>query len=270
MGRPGLVTHVKGGFNVSNIVSMDGKRGEFKVGGRWAPLKNVTLTAKAVERALHRSPNLPGLVVLYGPSGWGKSMAASYCANRFEGVYVECRKHFTCKTMLLAILREMGIRPARTISEMMDQVAEQLDLSQRPLILDEGDRLVERNLIEHVRDLHEMTRTTILIVGEEQFPRKLRAISERTDNRVLVWTPAQPCSREDVRSLADFYCSGVDIDIDLLDRVREASRGTARRICVNLDAIRAHCQEAGLKKIGLDAWGKRELYSGDAPVRRPV
>jgi hypothetical protein len=271
MGRPGSgLTHVKGGFNVSNIISMDGKRGRFKSGGRWAPLKNVTMTAKAVERAMNRSPNLPGIVALCGPSGWGKSMCASYCANQFEGVYVECRSFFTKKTFALAILKEMGIRPARTLAEMMDQAAEQLDLSQRPLIIDEMDHMVDRNAIEIVRDLHEMSRTTMLLIGEEQFPRKLLQSSERLYNRVLVWQLAQPCSREDSRSLAEFYVPGVDIDIDLLDRVREVSRGVARTVCVNLDGIRNHCQEEGLKKINLSAWGKRELYSTDAPARRPT
>jgi len=255
---------------MSNIVSMDGKRGEFKKDGRWAPLKNVTLTAKAVERALNRSANLPGIVALCGPSGWGKSMAASYCANKFEGVYVECRSYFTKKAFVLAILKEMGIRPSRTLAEMMEQVAEQLDLSQRPLIIDEMDHLVDRNAIEIVRDLHEMSRTTMLLVGEERFPHKLKARSERFYNRVLVWALAQPCSREDARSLAEFYCPGIDIDVDLLDRVREIARGAVRTVCVDLDGIRNHCQEEGLKKINLAAWGKRELYSGEAPPRRPV
>ena len=252
---------------MSNVLSMEGKRGEFKGGGRWAPLKNVSLAAKAVERALTRSPNLPGIVALCGPSGWGKSMAASYCANRFEGVYVECRSQFRAKSFCEAVLKEMGIRPERTIMDMMNQVAEQLDLSQRPLIIDEGDHLVDRSLIELVRDLHEMSRTTMLLVGEENFPRKVQARSERFYNRVLVWVLAQACSREDARSLAEFYCAGVEVAGDLLDRVREASKGVVRTVCVNLDEIRAHCQEAGLKKIDLAAWGRREIYSADAPRR---
>jgi vacuolar-type H+-ATPase catalytic subunit A/Vma1 len=131
------------------------------------------------------------------------------------------------------------------------------------------DHLVDRNIIELVRDLHEMSRTTMLLVGEEHFPRKLAQRSERFYNRVLVWVLAQACSREDARSLAEFYVAGVDVEAELLERVREVSRGVVRTVCVNLDAIRAHCQEAGLKRIGLNAWGKRDLYSTEAP-RRPV
>ncbi len=252
-----------------NIISMDVKRGEFKGGGRWAALKNVTLTMKAVERAMKRSPNLPGIVVLHGPSGWGKSMAAAYCANRFEGVYVECRSYFTKKTFAQSILKEMGLRAGRTISEMMEQIAEQLDLSGRPLILDEMDHLVDRNMIEIVRDLHEMSRSTLLLIGEEQFPRKLLRRSERFHNRVLEWVQAQPASREDCRSLAEFYCT-LPIADDLLEHFRERCRGVTRYICVNLDRAREAGQTGALKKIDLAAWGKREVYSGDAPARRPA
>ncbi|MCC7484589.1 MAG: ATP-binding protein [Burkholderiales bacterium] len=251
----------------NTVVSMDARRGEFKREGRWAPLRNVMLASRAVNRAMNREPSLPGIVVLYGPSGWGKSMAASYCANKHDGFYVVCRSYFTKKSFVETILREMGIRPARTVGDMMEQAATQLDLSGRPLIIDEMDHLVDRNMIEIVRDLHEMSRSTFLLIGEEQFPRKLRARSERFHNRVLVWQPAQPASREDARDLAQFYVPGVEIGEDLLDNVRRRSGNVARVICVNLDAIREHCQKAGLRKINLEAWGDRNLFTGDAPAR---
>jgi len=254
---------------MGNVVSMEGKNTPVNPGGRWAPLQNVLLCNRALERAMNREPNLPGIVSFSGLSGWGKSMAASYCANAHSGFYVECRSYFTKKSFVEAILKEMGIRPGRTVGIMMEQCAEQLDLSQRPLLVDEADHIVDRNAIEILRDLHEMARTTILLIGEEQFPRKLLKW-ERFHNRVLVWELAQPANASDARKLAGYYCPGLEIADDLLERVREVSRAAARRICVNLDMIRDHCQKAGAKKIDLAAWGKRALYSGDAPPRRPA
>ena len=261
----------------NNVVSMEGKRSEFKGAGRWAPLKNVSLCARALERALNRASNLPGIVALYGPSGWGKSMAASYCSNKYDGIYVECRSYFTKKTFVESILKEMGIRPGRTIAEMMAQAAEQLDLSRRPLIIDEMDHLVDRNMIEIVRDLFEMSRSTMLLIGEEQFPRKLLRRSERFHNRVLVWAQAQPASREDCRALAHFYCqvergesiTPIPVADDLLDHFRARCRGVTRYICVNLDHARDVAQTEGWKSIDLATWGKREVYSGDPPPREP-
>ncbi len=132
---------------MSNVASMETKTAPVNPGGRWAALQNVLLCSRALERAINREPNLPGIVGFYAPSGWGKSMAASYCANKYDGFYIECRSYFTKKSFVEAILKEMGIRPASTISRMMEQCAEQLDLSQRPLIIDEGDHIVDRNAI---------------------------------------------------------------------------------------------------------------------------
>ena len=235
--------------------------------GRWAPLKNVFLAARALERAMKREANLPGIVCLSGPSGYGKSMAASYCMNKFDGVYIACRSYFTRKTFVEAVLREMGVKPGRTLAEMMEQAAEQLDLSGKPLIIDEADHLADKNAIEIVRDLHEMARCTILLIGEEHFARKLKRRSERFHNRVLVWQPAVPASREDVRELAAYYCPGIKISDDLQEAIRKTSGGVVRVICVNLDAVREHCSKTGTKAVDLEGWGKRSLFTGDAPAR---
>jgi len=247
--------------------------------GRWAPLKNVKLCNRAIERALNRDPNLPGIVVLYAPTGYGKSMAASYCANKHEGVYVECQPYFTARTFCEAILKDMGVKPARTVGEMMEQIAEQLNLSGKPLILDEIDFLLDKTwsrvpAIEFVRSLHEMSRAVVLLIGEELFPQKLKRRSERCHNRVLVWVPGQPASPEDARQLALYYCVDkddrpIDVADDLLEYFRKGSRAVARVICTNLADVREHCLKEGIKKIDLEAWGKRSLYTGDAPAREP-
>jgi len=243
------------------------KTAEFsKRDARLAPLTNVHLCARALERTINRSANLPGFVGFTGPSGWGKSMAASYCCTRYGAVYVECRSTLTRRSFVASILREMGVSAERTIPEMMEQVAEHLDLSQRPLIVDESDYLIDRNVIEMLRDLHEMSHSTILLIGEEQFPRKLLKW-ERFHNRVLVWQLAQPCNLDDARKLAAFYCPNLEVADDLLERVKEMARGGARRICVNLDMIRDYCQKQGLKRINLEGWGRREIYTGDVPAR---
>lgn len=232
-----------------------------------APLKNVALLNKALEHAIKRPSHLPGMVVCYGPSGYGKSFAAAYAANRHRAYYVECKSTWTRKALFMAILKEMGTKPAKTLSEMVDQIAEQLVLSGRPLIIDEMDHIVEHKAVEAVRDIYEGSMAPILLIGEEHFPNKLRAW-ERFHNRILDWQPAQPCDLDDCRHLARMYAGDVKIDDSLLQRILTASHGAARRICVNIERVRQHALGNGLDIIGADAWGKRELYTGDAPARR--
>jgi hypothetical protein len=232
-----------------------------------APLKNVALCLDTLNRAMNRAPHLPGMVAMYGPSGWGKSMAASYAANKTRAAYVECRSSFTKKALLLAIAKELGIVPAKTIYELTDQIAEQLMLSGRPLILDEMDHIVDKNAVEIVRDIYESSKATILMIGEEMFPNKLLKW-ERFHNRILEWTPAQPADASDVKLLLRLYAPGLTIADDLQHKLLEISKGAVRRLCVNIDRIRHEASVNGWKSVSLDVWGKRPLYTGDAPARR--
>lgn len=232
-----------------------------------ALLRNVAACAKVLEHLMHRAPNQPGMGALYGQSGLGKSIAAAYCANKFNGVYVECRSYFTKKGLLLSICKEMRLRPGPTIYDMVAQIGEQLSLSGRPLIIDEMDHIVDRNLVELVRDLYEVSYAPILMIGEELFPAKLKRW-ERFHNRVLDWCPAEVADAADAGKLARLYSPDVEIREDLLAEIIKQSRAVHRRICVNVEQVRQHAKSVGSKVIDLKTWGNRPFYTGEAPVRR--
>lgn len=232
-----------------------------------APLVNVSLCVKTLEQAMERPAHLPGIVSFTGPSGFGKSTAAAIAANRFEAVYVQARSTWTRKAAHLAILKEMGVVPARTLYGMAEQVAEQLALSRKPLIVDECDYLVKNGTIEIIRDIYEASNAAILLIGEETLPTRLRQW-ERFHGRILKFTLAEPASLDDARALRDLYVNGVAIADDLLAKVHKEAKGSVRRICVNLEAIREEAMDNGLSRIDLAFWGDRPLFTGDAPTRR--
>lgn len=234
-----------------------------------APLANVSLCTRALERAINRPAHLPGMVTFYGPSGWGKSFSAAYTANRFRAYYVECKSSWTRKALLIAILKSMGIVPATNIYEMTEQISEQLALSGRPLIVDEMDHIVEKKAVEILRDIYEGSNAAILMIGEEKLPSKLKAW-ERFHNRMLDWIPAQPADLEDTGLLAKLYSPDVQIDDDLLQVIQQKAKGCVRRICVNLELVRRSALDVGCNEIDLAAWrsAQRELYTGEAPKRR--
>jgi DNA transposition AAA+ family ATPase len=227
----------------------------------------VNLCTETLYRAVNRPGHLPGMISFYGPSGWGKTAAAAFAANQFNAYYVECKSSWTKKALLLAILTEMGVMPTKTVYEMTDQVAEQLVLSQRPLIIDEFDHIVNKNSIEIVRDVYEASNAPILLIGEERLEGNLRRW-ERFHNRMLDWIPAQPASLKDAQHLRQFYCPRANIDDDLLERIVEISKGAARRICVNLNIVNQYAVGKRLESISLEDWGDRRLYTGEAPKRR--
>lgn len=232
-----------------------------------APLANVGLTLAALGGAVNRPSHLPGLVVLYGPSGLGKSTAASLAATQFQAYYIQAKSSWTRKAVYQSILKDMGIVAAKTIYEMEEQVTAQLAASQRPLIIDEADHLVAKGCIEIVRDIYEGSNAGILLIGEENLPSGLERY-ERIHNRVLEWVPAQFADMDDAAALRDLYCNKVSIADDLLEHIHLASKGVVRRICVNLERVQQHALTMGKKEIAMADWGDKALYTGEAPKRR--
>ena len=234
-----------------------------------APLTNVRLCMSALTRIMERDEHLPGIAAMYGPPGYGKSMSATFAANSLRCYYIECRSSWTKKAVLISILREMGIEPAKNIYEMTEQVSEQLMLSQRPLIVDEFDHIVDKKAVEIIRDIYEGSQSPILLLGEERMPAKLERW-ERFHSRIMEFVPAQPVSMEDAKALVQLYSPGTDFKTDLLKKLVTISRGSVRRLCVNISRIRRFAESEGLDSVDASTWGSRELYTGRAPTRRIV
>ena len=215
-----------------------------------AGITNVGLFAEALGRTTSRNKLLPGIVAFYGPSGFGKSVAATFVANRLRAYYVQATSTCTKKSFLLSILKEMGIPAAKTIYEMLDQVAGELAKSGKPLIVDEFDHLVNGsgNKVELVRDIYEASQGTILIIGEELLPRKL-AKWERFSGRVLHWVAAEPATLSDARALAGIYASRVSIDDYVLEELVATVRGSTRRVCTNLESLHERALELGVSTL---------------------
>jgi Cdc6-like AAA superfamily ATPase len=161
----------------------------------------------------------------------------------------------------------MGIVPAKTIPEMLDQAAEELALSSRPLIIDEMDHLVDKKAVELIRDIYESSQAAILLIGEEQLPNKLKKY-ERFHGRVLAWVPAQPVSFDDAIKLKAIYAPNIEITDDMIRHLVDLSGGSVRRVVVNLEQIQETAETNGWNVVDLQVWGKRELYTGEAPKRR--
>lgn len=235
-----------------------------------APLTNVSATVEAVQNILDRIHGEPGLACLYGPSGYGKSYAAAFIATRYRGYWVQMRSLWSRKTLLLNILKSMGIVAAKTQDEMLDQVAEQLAITQRPLIIDEADYLVDRpKWALLLMDLFEASQAPILFLGEERMRAKLNVPDLRkVHNRVLHWIRARPADLDDCRKLAGLYARDLPVADDLLAHIANAVEGCTRRVVVNLNLVKSRAGVHGWDRVDLAAWNgqpavERHLYTGE-------
>lgn len=231
-----------------------------------APLQNVTLLLAAVQQVNDRAVHLPGIVVFYGPAGYGKSMAAVYATNKTRAYFVRCQSSWSTGWLLKSILREMGLPSKGTTAALAEMVQEQLAKSRRPLIIDEADHLITKRAIEVIRDIQDVSGTSIILIGEEALPYKLEKW-ERVHSRVLSWVPAQPANAEDARTLTQFYCSGITVEDDLLSKIAQTAGASLRRICVNLEHVKEFAKNENIKSVGLKQWKDHDFFTGQAPVR---
>lgn len=232
-----------------------------------APLRNVAALVALVDRVRHRGLNLPGMVCFYGFSGYGKTQASIYAANKFQAVLVQVKSAWSKRNFCQAVLGEMGLRPRATVGDMVDQIAQNLAVLDVPLIIDEADHLVARRMIELVRDIYEGSHAPVVLIGEELLPQKLREW-ERVHGRMLDWVAARSADMGDLNHLAPIYAPGVAIDEALKAEALRMSSGSIRRICVNLAAIHERAQVLGVSRIGPADFEVARMFTGAAPAPR--
>ncbi len=220
---------------------------------------------------IHEAPaGVPRIGLFYGFSGYGKTTAAAYIASQFDALFVTAEPVWTQRAMLETIGRELGIaRLERSAPRLLTQIKDTLVAHRRPLIIDETDFIVDRDWIEIIRSIHDLTNVAVLLIGEESLPAKLKK-RERFDNRILVATPSQPATLEDALLLRDYFCTGARVEDDLVAAIAVACDGVTRRIVVNLLDAQKLALSAGRTSIDRAGWGDAPFSTGQVQTRRAL
>lgn len=232
-----------------------------------APLRNVMLLNALINRVQNRDFDLPGLACFFGPSGYGKTKAATWNAQETRAYWVEVKHTWGRKKFAEMILKAMGIGPRGTIGDMVEQIGDQLSKSGRPLLIDEADLVAKPGMIGVVRDIYESSQGTVILIGEEELPQTLRRW-ERVHNRMLDWVAAQPADLREVGLLAQLKCPQIKILPEVQQIVLERSQARARRIVVNLRQISEYALSSGKDVIDAEDARRITFYSGEAPSPR--
>lgn len=234
------------------------------VNGGLATVKNVARCLTLVQTLIKRQDGLPGLGVFAGFSGLGKTYASIYSQNATGALRLEIGDSWTKAKFLQNLLKELGQEPRRgTIADMTETAIDLLgDDHQRPLIIDEADKLADKGMLELVREIHEHSQVPVLLIGEELLPEKLEKF-ERVHNRVLDWVLAEPCDYDDTVQLAALVCPALTIADDLIEQIIEKTGGRARRIVVNLNKINEHARNHRQTEIDTTTFDEGFYYTGE-------
>jgi DNA transposition AAA+ family ATPase len=221
-----------------------------------APTQTVAVAMAAMEQIQSRAHGMPGLGVLSGRPGLGKTSALTRLAHPADinAVYIACRSFETTKSLAQLVLKELGetVKDRWSVPTMFDVACERFAEQGRPLVVDEADRIAEKTAIEFLRDIHDIGQVPILLVGEENLQRKLANKHERFHDRVLVWAHAMPVDNGDLAKLMGHYTPGLHITDDARKALVMKTGGVARRVVTMLHGLQELSKTRGLGSITID------------------
>jgi hypothetical protein len=193
-----------------------------------ADISNVRRLRNAAHTLLHRSRGTPGIGMVSGAVGLGKTTATRHICIVEDAVWVEALPDWTPRWMLADIAGELGAERAPQTERNFRMIVGALRERRRAIFIDEADRLVKRmHLAETIR------------------------ASPQIESRVAHWVEFQPCDFRDARAMADQLCEIV-LDDDLVRHLHQVSGGSARSIRIGLERIENYARRRAKKALTLD------------------
>ncbi len=229
------------------------------------PVKNIGRLSEASDALLTRTPGTPGIGLIFGDSGLGKTTATAWFVNQCNGVYVRALSTWTPCSMLQAILCELDVAPTKMrAAAMVNQIVDVLRTTGRPLFIDEFDYIIDdRKMTETLRDIHDISSVPIVLVGMDGVQQKVQ-LRDQFVNRIAQWVEFKPIDFEDCQLLSASLCE-IRIKAELLRKLFNASKGVIRLIVIGLDIIERKARTLGLSEIGSEQWGNSNFFLSDSP-----
>lgn len=230
------------------------------------PVKNVARLASAYQALEDRPLNTPGMGLVWGDTGRGKTTATTWLINRCNGIYVRALALWNATAMIRAIAEELDIDSKGTRAVIEMRVIEKLAETQRPLFVDEADHIVgNEQMMETLRDIHDLSTVPVVMIGMGQMRKKIARYAQ-LENRIMHWIEFAPCDHEDAVTMARGMCE-VEIEDELLDELISMTRGEIRRLVVGLAQIENEAKSQGIEIIGKSQF-KREFFLGQRPATK--
>lgn len=189
--------------------------------------KNVSNFRKGISGLQNRDRGQPGIMVVEGKSGRGKSMAAHNWYSYHGGVFFRVWESMSQHAFLQELAFEcIGSRPhgSHTCKRM---IVEKLEDSSGVVLIDEADRLALGRL-EDLRDINEATGVSIVLIGEEGLMNKMVS-KQRLYSRVAEMVKFEPVGKEDIIAYG-FQAADLKISPEAAALLARKSGGSFRMV----------------------------------------
>lgn len=213
----------------------------------FARTNNINKFVSAMTRLLKREDGIPGMGLIYGEPGLGKTRAALWWCAQDNSVFIRTKKLMSGRWLLEEIVAELGEAPMRRTSDLFRQAVDQLLERPRLLFIDEADYLAHDALvIETLRDLHDTTGTPLILIGMDQADKKLMRFKHLFD-RFSEIVRFHPLTKEDIKAIAEQMCE-VKLSEDAIAYIH-SNANRFRRVVVWLYKAEAIARANSIKEV---------------------
>lgn len=143
---------------------------------------SVIALRNAVSGAFDAGEGQPAMVMTFGEPGTGKTKAARSLYAEHGGIYLRALEGMTQNAFLQAICFELDGTTPHGSARAKQAILSQLRDEPCPVFVDEADRLHVSRL-EDLRDIHDVTGSPIVLIGEMGLPTRVKA-RERINDRI--------------------------------------------------------------------------------------
>ncbi len=140
---------------------------------KFVKTKNVKEFVGFMEELKSLPPNIPKIALVYGDYGLGKSETIQWWTFKNDCVYVRATKGMSVRWLLSEISEELGEEPYWHSQETFNMIENKLRQNPKTIIIDEVDYLINNNVIEILRDLHDRSGCPMVLVGMANIDKKL-------------------------------------------------------------------------------------------------
>lgn len=162
---------------------------------------NVKRFITMMNNLQNRAEGVPGMGLVYGEPGLGKSQAINWWAFKNDAILVRCTQLMTAKWLLTEILDYMSEIKPYSISDCFNEVIRNLLVNPRVLIVDEIDYLtIDSRTVETLRDIHDKTNVPVILVGMTNANSRLKKFSHLYD-RLSEIVKFEKFSKNDIKTI---------------------------------------------------------------------
>lgn len=216
---------------------------------KFVKTRNVKNFVTLTNNLINRAEGVPGMALVYGEPGLGKTQAALWWAANNDAIFVSAKQTMTTRWLLEEIVKDTDESPCFRSSDLYDQIVKSLIKHPQVLIVDEIDYLAtDKFSVEMLRDIHDRTHTPVILIGMSFADKKLKRYKHLYDrfSEVLHF---ELFSADDIKNLIE-ELSEIKFTQEAVNYVHQAGN-RFRQIVKLISKAEIMAQNNDLPEIGI-------------------